>query len=174
MGRGGLLPERSVARLGAHAHEVLTLIGLLALAPVERQLVAQVLELSDEAAGQALGELVNYGLLVRLERRYEVSHPLIHTYARQVLLPQHDPASQRSLVERVVGVLYELFPEAIYANWVRCEELLPHVQAGAALIEEQRLTLTEAAELLRRTGWYLGERARYTKAEPLLQRALAI
>jgi hypothetical protein len=34
-----------------------------------------------------LGELVNYGLLVRREedRRYEVSHALIHTYARERL-----------------------------------------------------------------------------------------
>jgi hypothetical protein len=42
------------------------------------------------------------------------------------------------------------------------------------LIHEHHLEFAEAARLLNRAGFYLGQRARYTEAEPLLQRALGI
>jgi tetratricopeptide (TPR) repeat protein len=41
-----------------------------------------------------LGELVSYGILIREEQRYQVSHALIHTYARQ-RMPPSDEAARR-------------------------------------------------------------------------------
>jgi len=131
-------------------------------------------ELSEEVARRALGELINYGLLVRQQSRYEVSHPLIHTYAREELVAQDDPAAHRALLERLVRVLEEQFPEVEYASWRRCEELLPHVQACATLIAQHQVIFPEAAYLLTKAGWYLREQAQYTQAAPLLQQALTM
>jgi tetratricopeptide (TPR) repeat protein len=136
--------------------------------------VTQTLELSEDVARRALGELVNYGLLVRQQNRYEVSHPLIHTYAREELVAQDDVAAQGALLEWMVRVMNEQFPEVEYASWRRCEELLPHVQACAALIAQHQVLFPEAGYLLTKAGWYLQEQALYTQATPLLQQALTM
>jgi hypothetical protein len=55
-------------------------------------------------------------LLVRQQSRYEVSHPLIHTYAGEGSMARYDLSSQCALLERVVRVLDEQFPEVEYAS----------------------------------------------------------
>ncbi len=169
-----VLLERSTSRLNIQAQRVLATFGLFALAPLERKVLAEVLELTPVVIGQALGELVNYGLLVRQQSRYYVSHPLIHAYAHEVLLSRDELGRQRALAERMIEVLQGEFPEVEYANWARCEELLPHVQACASLIEQEHIVVPEAAWLLNQAGWYLRERAQYTQAELLLQQALLL
>ena len=37
-----------------------------------------------------LGEMVDYGLLVREDKRYQVTRPLVHTYARERMVPADD------------------------------------------------------------------------------------
>jgi tetratricopeptide (TPR) repeat protein len=169
-----VLLQRSTNRLSATAQRVLGLVGLLALAAFDRALVTQTLELSEEASRRALGELVNYGLLMRQQSRYEVSHPLIHTYARQVLLAGQEATRQAALVARLVTVLTEHFPEVDYSNWEVCERLVPHIQACAAQLEQQNTAQAGAAALFMNAGRYLQDRGRYEQAAPLLQRALAI
>jgi hypothetical protein len=105
-----VLLKRSTIQHSVTAQQILHLVGLLAVAAFDRLLIAQTLELSEDVARRALGELVNCGLLVRQQSRYEVSHPLIHTYAREELVAQDDPASQCMLLERMVRVLDEQFP----------------------------------------------------------------
>ena len=61
-----------------------------------------------------------------------------------------------------------------YANWPRCERLLPHALAARGWIESEDLRVPEAARLLNQAGYYLYLRARYAEAEPLFRRALAI
>jgi tetratricopeptide (TPR) repeat protein len=80
-----LLLERSLEQISEEARQVLATVGLLALAPFDRGGVAAALEVSKGQIGRWLAELVSYGLLLREERLYEVSHTLIHTYARQRL-----------------------------------------------------------------------------------------
>ena len=169
-----VLLERSVNRLSAAARQVLTVLGLLALAPVGRDLIAQVLDLSRGAASRALGELVNYGLLLRLDTLYELSHPLIHTYTHEALLPREKRDRQQTLPERVVRVLAERFPEVTAENRGVCEELLPHVQTCAERVEPEQMISLEAAFLFARAGDYLYQQIRYEEAEPLYQRALGI
>jgi tetratricopeptide (TPR) repeat protein len=165
---------RSVARLSADAQSVLGVIGLFALAPFEREVVTDVVQVAARATSRALLELVDYGLLVRVGAFYEVSHPLIHTYARQVLLAGEVPTQQAALLARLVTVLAEHFPEVDYSNWEACERLVPHIQACAAQLEQQSTTQVEAAALFVQAGRYLRDRARYDQAAPLFQRALAI
>jgi tetratricopeptide (TPR) repeat protein len=169
-----ILLERSVARLRPEAQAVLRLVGLLALAPFTRELVADVLEFAPAAASRALLELMDYGLLVRVGASYEVSHPLIHTYARQVLLADEEAARQAALLAHLVTVLTEHFPEVDYSNWEACERLVPHIQAVAVQLEQQGTAQVEAAALFIQAGRYLRDRARYDQAAPLVQRALAI
>jgi tetratricopeptide (TPR) repeat protein len=77
-----ILLERSLARVTQAACTSLGIIGRLALAPFSREVMAAALETSLPQTGRVLGELVDYGLLLREETRYQVSHALVHTYAR--------------------------------------------------------------------------------------------
>ena len=95
-----LLLERSMAQVSADARHALAAVGLLAQAPFERGAVAAALELEPEATGRLLGELVNYGLLLRRGERYEVSHALVHTYAWQ---RYHDPAAATRVAQRLAA-----------------------------------------------------------------------
>ena len=78
-----LLLQRSTERLSETARSALGVIGLLAFAPFEREPIAAALDISIEAAITALGELVRYSLVSRPGDSYEVTHRLVHTYARQ-------------------------------------------------------------------------------------------
>jgi tetratricopeptide (TPR) repeat protein len=169
-----LLLARSVARVSAEAQAALGVIGMFALAPFARELVTDVLQVAPRTASRALVELVDYGLLVQLGTVYEVSHPLIHTYARQQLGEHTDLAQQRVLVSRLIGVLAAHFPSVEVANWADCERLVPHIQACASQTEQQQKGLAEAASLFSQAGTYLLERGRYEQAEELFTQALAI
>ena len=80
-----LLLERSVQQVSENARRVLAVVGMLAFAPFTEPPLATALNVPIRDVRTALGHLVNYGLLIRPNDRYEVSHALIHTYARQCL-----------------------------------------------------------------------------------------
>ncbi len=80
-----VLLRRSVAQVSDDARQVLALAGTLAYVPISGSPVAVILDDDDERCRDALNELVNYGLLERQKERWQVSHALIHTYARTEL-----------------------------------------------------------------------------------------
>ncbi|MCI5150716.1 MAG: tetratricopeptide repeat protein [Candidatus Electrothrix sp. MAN1_4] len=88
-----MLLRRSVAQVSDDARLALSLAGTLAFAPITRDTVAAILKGDENRARDALNELVNYGLnqlvdyslLEKREERWQVSHALIHTYARTEL-----------------------------------------------------------------------------------------
>jgi tetratricopeptide (TPR) repeat protein len=82
-----VLMERSAARLSQAARAALGVAGTLALASFDRAAVAAALDASATEAGRALGKLMDYGLLLRSEGRNQISHALVHTYARRRLAP---------------------------------------------------------------------------------------
>ncbi|MDY6875891.1 MAG: tetratricopeptide repeat protein [Chloroflexota bacterium] len=90
-----LLLDKSIAQVSEAARRALGMVGLLALSPFGREAVAAALDACPEIvegvtpaeAGRLLGELVNYGLLLREATRYQVSHALVHTYARHRMSP---------------------------------------------------------------------------------------
>ena len=94
------LIERSLSQVSEEASAVLAVTGLLALASFDREVIAAALP--EVNARWALGELIRYGLLLRPQERYEISHALIHTYARRRL------AAPGEVVERVAGYYTEL------------------------------------------------------------------
>jgi hypothetical protein len=80
-----LLLRRSVAQVSDDARLVLGLAGTLAFAPIAGKPVAAMLEGDEGRSRKALGDLVNYGLLEKMEKRWQVSHALVHTYAHTEL-----------------------------------------------------------------------------------------
>ncbi len=89
-----VLLERSLEAVGEDAGNALAVIGLLALAPFDRFTITATLDLPEDRAGRALNELVRFGLLLRPGSLYQVSHALVHTFARQTLVPP-DSALER-------------------------------------------------------------------------------
>jgi hypothetical protein len=83
-----VLLEKSLEQVSDDACRVLGVVGLLALAPFDRDPIAAALDPSDHHLHKPLGELVSYGLLSREGDRYEVSHALVHTYARKRVEPE--------------------------------------------------------------------------------------
>ncbi|CAK8725149.1 hypothetical protein KKHLCK_15985 [Candidatus Electrothrix laxa] len=80
-----LLLQRSVAQVSGNARQALSLFGVLAFEPVSRASVASVLDENIRCCRLALNELVTYGLLEKRKDRWQVSHALVHIYARTEL-----------------------------------------------------------------------------------------
>lgn len=80
----------------------------------------------------------------------------------------------RVAAEREVRKVNFDFPEVEFSTWAVCERLLPQAQACAELINQWGFEFPAAPRLLNQAGVYLYERGRYTDAELLCQRALAI
>lgn len=100
-----LLLEQSLAQVSETARTALAVAALLALAPFDPAIIEDTLtadsdpgllstirKFFEQEANQempkvnlALRELVEYGLLQPVKKRHQISHPLIHAYARQHL-----------------------------------------------------------------------------------------
>jgi tetratricopeptide (TPR) repeat protein len=97
----------------------------------------------------------------------------MHRYIQTGLRHLMDKEEQRLWAERAVKVTSQLFSLSI-ADWSQRERLLPTAFVAADLIENWDLESKEAAALLAALGTYLNERAQFTRAEPLLRRALRL
>ena len=118
--------------------------------------------------GQAIEALRAYSLVGRDPGLQTLSvHRLVQAVVRDAL----DAADRQRWAERAIRAIHAALPPVEHANWSEWERLLAHAQACAAWMEPQEIHLQEAAEVLQQTGWYLTERARYSEAEPLLERA---
>ena len=98
----------------------------------------------------------------------------IHRLVQIVLKQAMDHDAQRLWAERAVRAVNRAFPSVEFSTWTVCERLLFQAYACAKLIKQWGFGFLEAARLLNVAGLYLWERARYTDAEPLYKRALAI
>jgi len=119
----------------------------------------------------AFETLQKYSLV---RRHPDVNMFSIHRLVQAVLKENMDDSSQRIWAERTVQAVNHVFPTVEFATWPQCQRLLPHAQVCAALIDQWAMAFPGVARLLRRTGYYLFERARYGEAEPLYQHALAL
>ena len=126
------------------------------------------------AFNDMLEALLAYSFVKRLSENRLLS---IHRLVQVVQMERMTPQEQRLWAERVVLAVNTVFPrdpKDEVAVWPQCQRYLEQALACNTLIEEHQLLLPEAAEVLERTGIYLCERALYTLAEPLYQRALRI
>jgi tetratricopeptide (TPR) repeat protein len=119
----------------------------------------------------AIEELLKYSLV---RRDPNASTLEIHRLVQAVLKRGMEEATQRLWAERAVRAVNRAFPSVEFSTWVICERLLPQAYACAELINQWVFQFPDAARLLNEAGFYLNERGRYTDAEPLHGRALAI
>ncbi|MCQ3973981.1 MAG: hypothetical protein DPW09_11090 [Anaerolineae bacterium] len=142
-----LLLNRSLAQVSDQARQVLAVVGLLALVPFGHDPIAVAREVSAPALYQPLGELVRYGLLSRNGDRYEVTHALIHTYARQRL------SVPGEVVERLATYYTALAKEQRQrglAGYLRLDAERPHLMRVLTICVEGEAWL-EASDLV----WYI-------------------
>ncbi|MCI5132401.1 MAG: hypothetical protein D3904_13015, partial [Candidatus Electrothrix sp. EH2] len=87
-----LLLRRSVAQVSDDARLALELGGHLGFMPLAHAPVVAIMEGDDRRARTALGELVNYSLVERRSKHWQISHALVQTYAHTEL-----PLSKKSI-----------------------------------------------------------------------------
>ena len=80
-----LLMEHSLKQVSHQASACLGLAGVLAMKPFPPEVMAEALQISSGQANIRLGELVDYGLLIRPDMNYQITHALAHTYSRERL-----------------------------------------------------------------------------------------
>jgi len=97
-----LLIRRSLEQVSETGQQILGLCGQLALSSFSREMLSAAFP--EIQIRNPLNELSRYSLVQRSGDRFEVTHPLIHTYARTELLP--DDAVFSQLVK-----YYETFAE---------------------------------------------------------------
>ena len=92
-----LLMQSSLAQVSASARAAFGVVGVLAFAPFEQEIVAAALQVTPAAAGHALGELVDYGLLLRSDDSYQATHAFTHSYARVQVTVDTDTIARLAL-----------------------------------------------------------------------------
>ena len=85
-----LLMEHSLEQVSDQACACLGLAGVLAMKSFQAEIMAEGLQISLSQTNISLGELVDYGLLIRPDMNYQITHALAHTYARERLVVAKD------------------------------------------------------------------------------------
>ncbi|CAK8713417.1 hypothetical protein KKHLCK_02455 [Candidatus Electrothrix laxa] len=115
-----LLLRRSVAQVSDDARLALGVAGTLAFASIMREPVEAIL--NDERRGRnSLNELVDYGLMVKSEERWQISHLLIYVYVRREL-----PIDRDTLIQ--LATRYFIF----------CLSLIRYDAQGYACLDSER------------------------------------
>jgi tetratricopeptide (TPR) repeat protein len=119
----------------------------------------------------AFAEILKYSLV----RRDPGGKALgIHRLVQEVIQDGLTKGEKGQWAERAVRAVNGAFPSYEFANWAQCERLVPQALACASIVATCVFEFKEAAQLLYQAGCYLCDRARFSDAEPLYQRALAI
>src|SRR5450759_5346236 len=124
---------------------------------------------------QSIEALHAYSLLRRETSSETVPLLSMHRLVQAVILDQMDSQSRRQWTKRAVQAINAAFPKSgTFDHWNACAHYVPHVLIVSSHLKTEGMVLSEAAAVLRRTGWYLGERGQHREAEELLQHALML
>jgi tetratricopeptide (TPR) repeat protein len=148
-----LLLGHSLDQVNETARQVLQVVGILALTPFDREVIAAALAISPNHLRQPLNQLVNYGLLLRTGQHYEVSHALIHTYAKR-RLGEPDEALKR--MATYYATLVEAQSQLKVAGFTKLDMNRAHIIAVLNKCIEQ-----EDWSRARRLAWTVGEQYGY-------------
>ena len=162
-----LLLERSLERISHEAQLALCVIGQLALAPVADADLERPLEWPRIKTRSVLSELVSYGLLIRSEKQFEVSHALIHTFSRRQTLP--DVIRERLVNDYVQFAIAQ--GKRASEGYPQFAQRLPHLLAvleGCILREDWLPALT----IVVNTQNYLDAQGRWAERLSTLQLGL--
>ncbi len=161
----------ALEKLGERAKEILRMAAFLAPDAIpEEMLIADgesPIEFRD-----AVTNAIRYSLIWRNPSTGTVS---IHRLVQLVVKDTLDDEASKRWIERNAEAIAKCFPEEVeFNNWAACERLLPHAKILAADIVSLPIESKGSAYLLHQTAWYLGDRARYAEAKPLVHCALRI
>lgn len=163
--------ENSLARLNEATIEVLSLIGSLSLGPFTMDIPVNALQMTSIEVRRHLGELVDYGFLVREGGKYWVAHALIHTYAKGQLKPAAEALERLAQHFMTLGTDYCSARDPSILD-----DLKPHIMALSASLERHNLDEPNVllAHVMTRSkqGGYLQIRGFWDDEETLLQRAV--
>jgi tetratricopeptide (TPR) repeat protein len=98
-----VLMEKGMEQVSDTAASVLSVVGLLGFDLFEREWISASIEIDEHEIVRSLGELTKYGLIIRDNERYKVSHSLVLTFAHERM-----PTGQK-----VLGNLCEYFTRII-------------------------------------------------------------
>lgn len=149
----------------AIAEEIL-ITGASVLGPLLAPVVADAFQLN-----QAIEALRAYSLVRRDPKGKTLTvHRLVQAVVQGIL----SDTEKRSWAERAVFAVNAAFPQVEPHTWSHCERVLPQALLATQLIKQYQMIGEEAGGLLHKTASYLLDRARYTEAKGLFQRALDI
>ncbi|MGH2497347.1 MAG: tetratricopeptide repeat protein [Ktedonobacteraceae bacterium] len=115
--------------------------------------------------------LLRYSLIRRNSEEESLS---IHRLVQAVLKDDMDRDTQQMWAERAIRAVNQAFPDAVPQTREMCQRLLPLVHICATHSEEYSLTFPEAVHLFNKAASFLFTHGRYSQAEPLLLRVLAV
>jgi len=172
-----VLLQRTYDVLAETEQQLWILLGLLAPASFPWELVQGILNLPEREVRQTLGSLVNLSVLRRPDQSYEVSHPLVHTFAKERLFSQVDAWSADHMPtwrERLLNTLLAHVAQSDPYDRADLTLWSPHVQPLLATTELPTPQRLSAARLFNDIGFYAHTQGKYAEAESLFQSALAI
>jgi tetratricopeptide (TPR) repeat protein len=154
------------------ALELLHYCAFLSSAGIPEEVLLKVLEIEEFDLEDCLDPILSYSLLTRDSESQQVR---IHSLVQTILRSELGEEKGRALVEQLVGVVKDLFPDSdVIDNWPHCERLVPSALACAEWIQRYQIESEIAARLLNQTGYYLWQRGDYATTLPLYERALEI
>jgi tetratricopeptide (TPR) repeat protein len=172
-----------VSQLNPACAQLLQLCALLAPDYIPEELLLQATGYWPAALQRATADRFGFTQLLEpllafsLIKRHTSEHILsIHRLVQAVQMDGMQPEELRQWAQRLVFALNSVFPQepTNAESWSQCQRYLEQVQACDALVQQQGLSLLEAADLLDRTGSYLLEHSMYSQAETLYRRALTM
>jgi tetratricopeptide (TPR) repeat protein len=158
----------SLDQVSDAARAAFGITGVLALAPFDADLVAAGLEIEPAVFHRALGDLVEYGLLLRPDAHYQVTHALAHTYARAHAAP---PAATIGRLALFYAALAQSASEQGLAGFAFLDRQRAHLVAvqAAALAAQQ---WDAVRQIVRGANDYLNLKGYWTERRSMLQAGL--
>ncbi|MEZ4706775.1 MAG: tetratricopeptide repeat protein [Caldilineaceae bacterium] len=123
-----ILLDMGIQPLSREARNVLAVMGMLAYAPIESEILTQALAVSPLDLSKLLSELIDYCLISPDKAQIQFIHRLIHTHVQQSDAP--DSAVQRLSVH--LTDLVQQLQSQEPPGYARLDQLRPHVMAVLA------------------------------------------
>jgi len=174
------LAFKRVAEASAAAADLIRVCAFLASGAIPEEIFRKgAAELGENLAkvetpvdfAHVLKEAGRHSLIERNPRSKTLD---IHRLVQAVVRDGMEETEQQHWAERTVRAVNRGFPHVEFSDWPKCEGSLSHAQACAALVDEFGFEFAEATRLFNQAGVYLKERARYSEAGPLHQRAVEL
>ncbi|MCK5012936.1 MAG: tetratricopeptide repeat protein, partial [Candidatus Omnitrophica bacterium] len=170
-----------VMQLSSSGADLLNLCAFLAPYDIPIELLNSGVQYLPESLAAVLADFQAFDDAVAPLRRYslvEITAETIsvHRLVQAVTRDWLDEDEKKKWAEAAVRTVDEAFPfdSDDVGTWPVCSRLLPHALAAAEHAETLQVALDSTERLLNQIGLYLQNRAHFTEAKEMYERALAI